>query len=226
MDEVFTTFLCKDYLTYDYTEKLCCIVADDEHPTFEYSDSSWENIVKKKLTESETPRSRRKKTDHIAKKTRRKLFKARGRKRKANRASVISSPSSADTNAQKSSSHKRKPSPLTSNPKSQCTAKTRRRLFEVFTRKRKQASPLQSSSVKRKPSATPSATTSTVRLEWSTLCNALSHSTTTARLKYCTINNIIAYFIVADTPSQCHFSRAINFEQFTVISQCVLFELS
>lgn len=35
MDETFTTFFGKDYLSYEYTEKLCCIVAEDDHPRLE-----------------------------------------------------------------------------------------------------------------------------------------------------------------------------------------------
>lgn len=48
MDELFTSFVGKDYLAYEYSENLCCFVADDDHPILEYDSESWENIVKNK----------------------------------------------------------------------------------------------------------------------------------------------------------------------------------
>ena len=48
MDELFTSFLSKDYLTYEYTENLCCKVADEDLPGLEYNETFWENIFKER----------------------------------------------------------------------------------------------------------------------------------------------------------------------------------
>ncbi|XP_068684804.1 uncharacterized protein [Montipora foliosa] len=53
MDELFTTFMCKDVLSYEYTDKKCCIVSESDHPRFEYNDTTWENIIAQKMTEHE-----------------------------------------------------------------------------------------------------------------------------------------------------------------------------
>jgi len=53
MDELFTYFMNKDFLTYEYSEHLCCLVADDDHPSLEYDDATWENVVKQKMMERE-----------------------------------------------------------------------------------------------------------------------------------------------------------------------------
>ena len=87
MDELFTSFMSKDFLTYDYSENLCCLVTDDDHPSLEYDDTTWENVVNQKMTErewleNETPRARKAKKTHIPKKSRRKLFKYRKGDRK------------------------------------------------------------------------------------------------------------------------------------------------
>ena len=82
MDEVFSTFMCKDFLSYEYNEKKCCVVSKSDQPKFEYDDTTWENIIKHKMAEykwleSETPRARKAKKVRVPQKTRRNLFKAR-----------------------------------------------------------------------------------------------------------------------------------------------------
>ena len=176
MDELFTSFMSKDFLTYEYSENLCCLVTDDDHPRLEYDDATWENVVKQKMTErelleNETPRSRKAKKTHIPKKSRRKLFKYRKGDRKRVNSSVVSSPSSGSAcmptsynrkrklaSTSSPMSPKRKPSSSSSDTaKSQNTSvpKTRRCLFMLRDRKRKQGSPLALSSLKRKRSSTP-----------------------------------------------------------------------
>ena len=177
MDELFTTFMCKDFLSYEYTEKLCCIVSESDHPRFEYDDTTWENIIKQKMTErewveKETPRARKAKKVRVPQKTRRKLFKVRKCKKNGSKSFVASLSSSSPSQPQKSpttsslSTRKLKSlsSPVTSKRKLLSSAshaakphipKTRRCLFELSTdKKRKQASPLQTSPPKRKPSMT------------------------------------------------------------------------
>ena len=97
MDELFTALLAKDYLTYKYTDHLCCKVADENLPGLEYNETFWENICKEKmaecqLDENETPRSRKRKRTGLPKKTRRKLLKARKRKRKPRNPSLVPCP--------------------------------------------------------------------------------------------------------------------------------------
>ena len=79
MDELFSTFMCQDYVIYEYTGKLCCIVSDADHSRFDYNDTTWENIVKQKMTdrewqENETPRARKARKACVPHKTRRRLF--------------------------------------------------------------------------------------------------------------------------------------------------------
>ena len=105
MDELFTSFLSKDYLTYEYTENLCWKVADEDLPGLEYNETFWENIFKKKMAErqlheNETPRSRKRKKTGIPKRIRRKLFKAGKRKRKRRNPSLVSLSSSSSCSAQ------------------------------------------------------------------------------------------------------------------------------
>lgn len=73
MDEIFTAFMGEDFLTYVYTNNLCCTVADERHPKLEYDDAVWESIFKQKMVErewleNETPRARRTKKRSVAKK--------------------------------------------------------------------------------------------------------------------------------------------------------------
>nr|XP_058962552.1 uncharacterized protein LOC131789459 [Pocillopora verrucosa] len=187
MDELFTTFMGKDFLAYRYTEDLSCVVVEEDCPLLEYDDASWDNIGKMKLIErqwleSETPRARKKKKGRIPKKSRRKLFKTRKRKKNSRYSSVVSSSSSKSTipdkknaspnlrNAKRKSrlapssvNTKRKPPSSTSDStKSQesCLPQTRRCLFGFSNRKRRQRSPLTTSYPKRKTSlfSTPLAT--------------------------------------------------------------------
>ena len=63
MDQLFTTFMGKDFLAYRYTEDLSCVVVQEDCPLLKYDDASWDNIGKMKLIErqwleSETPRAR------------------------------------------------------------------------------------------------------------------------------------------------------------------------
>ena len=44
MDELLSTCMCKEFLSDEYTEKLCCIVSESDHPRFEY-DTTRENII-------------------------------------------------------------------------------------------------------------------------------------------------------------------------------------
>jgi len=46
MDELFTLFMSKGYPMYDYSENLCCLVVGGDHPSLEYDDAAWENVVK------------------------------------------------------------------------------------------------------------------------------------------------------------------------------------
>ena len=170
MDELFTAFLSKDYLTYEYTDHLCCKVADEDLPCLEYDETFWENIFKKKmaerqLDENETPRSRKRKKTGIPKRTRRKLFKAGKRKRKRRNPSLVPSSSSSSSSSSCSALKKktlpgRKPksssssTPQTERLKQEEVLNTRRCLFKPSERKRKQASPA-ATPCKRKPPVTP-----------------------------------------------------------------------
>ena len=176
MDDVFSTFMCKDFLSYEYNEKKCCVVSKSDQPKFEYDDTTWENIIKHKMAEykwleSETPRARKAKKVRVPQKTRRNLFKARKGKKNRSKLSAALLPSSSTSQTQRS--------PKTSNVreskgKSRCSSvtpkhekflpsathttkmrvpKLRRCLFEVSSRKRKRASPLKTSPIKRKPAA-------------------------------------------------------------------------
>ena len=175
MDELFSAFMCKDFLSYEYNEKKCCVVSKCDHPRFEYDDTTWENIIKQKMTEhkwleNETPRARKAKKVRVPQKTRRKLFKVRKGKKNRFRSSAASFPYSSTSQTQKSprtsslreSKVKSLFSPLTPKHKLSSSAlhtakaripKLRRCLFELTSRKRKQASPLQTLPTKRKPSA-------------------------------------------------------------------------
>lgn len=107
MDEIFTAFMGEDFLTYVYTENLCCTVADELHPKLEYDDAVWESIFKQKMVErewleNETPRSRRAKKRPLAKTSRRRLFKTR--KDRSHRSNTSVSPSSSSGATKKSMS--------------------------------------------------------------------------------------------------------------------------
>lgn len=41
----------KDHLRYEYTEDLCCIVAEDGDERLGYDATSWENVFKQKMIE-------------------------------------------------------------------------------------------------------------------------------------------------------------------------------
>ena len=74
MDEIFTAFMGEDFLTYVYTENLCCTVADERHPKLEYDDAVWDNIFKQKMVErepleNETPRLGEQRNGHLRKKS-------------------------------------------------------------------------------------------------------------------------------------------------------------
>ena len=192
MDELFSLFMGKDHLSYEYTENLCCIVTADGDERLEYDDTCWENVFKQKMVEckwldNETPRARKTKKKGIAKKIRRKLFKTRKGKKKRPHASVTSPCSSGSTRTEKSSpvpctrkrkmlrsktthmAPKRKVLSATSNSntksqESKIPTHTRRCLFELSSRKCKQASSLETSSRKCKPSATPASLVSSTPL--------------------------------------------------------------
>lgn len=171
MDELFSSFMCKDFLSYDYNEKKRCFVSKCDHPRFDYDETNWENIIKVKTTEhkwleNETPRARKAKRVRVPKKTRRQHFKVR--KGKKNRSKSCTSSSQTQKSPRTSSLSKRIGKSLfsTVTPKHKLPSsasltikahtpklKFRRCLFEVSSRKRKQASPLQTSPIKRKPSA-------------------------------------------------------------------------
>ena len=169
MDELFTSFVGKDYLTYEYSENLCCFVADDDHPILEYDSESWENIVKNKMNErewleNETPCAWRLKKRRIPKKSRRKLFKSLKGKRNRGKSSVVSSSSPSSLNRKRKLdsaaspvSPRRKQSSTLDSAKLQKSSipKTRRCLFLSSNRKRKQATPLKVPSAKRKLLTTP-----------------------------------------------------------------------
>ena len=178
MDELFATFMCQDHLTYEYIGKLCCIVSDADHPRFEYNDTTWENIIKQKMTdrewlENETPRARKARKVRVPHKTRRRLFKVRKGKKNRVTSNEVSSTTSSTSQTQKSpiscsfqrrlkSSRspvtlKQKLSPSTS--AKPCIPKTRRCLFELSNKKRKRASPMQTAPLKRKQSTTPTSCT-------------------------------------------------------------------
>ena len=167
MDELFTSFLSKDYLTYEFTEKLCCKVADEDLPSLEYNETFWENIFRKKMAErqlheNETPRSRKRKKTGIPKRMRRRLFKAGKRKTKRRHSSLVSLASSSSCSAQniKTLPVRRRPKPSSSStPQTKKLQQkevtvTRRCLFKSRERKRKQASPA-TTPFKRKPPVTP-----------------------------------------------------------------------
>lgn len=106
MDQLFTTFMGKDFLAYRYTEDLSCVVVEEDCPLLEYEDASWDNIGKMKLIErqwleSETPRARKKKKGCVPKKSHRKLFKTRKGKKNSRYSSVVSSSSSKSTSPDK-----------------------------------------------------------------------------------------------------------------------------
>lgn len=191
MDELFSLFMGKDHLSYEFTEDLCCIVTEDGDERLEYDDTCWENVCKQKMVErkwldNETPRSRKTIKKGIAKKSRRKLFKTRKGKKKRSHASVTSPCSSGSTRTEKSSpvpctrkrkklrsknthvAPKRKVPSATSdsntNSQESRIPTTRRCLFKFKGRKRKQASSLETSSRKCKPSATPSSLLSSTLL--------------------------------------------------------------
>lgn len=46
VDEFFSLFMGKDYLSYEFIEDLCCIVMEDGDERFEYDDICWENVCK------------------------------------------------------------------------------------------------------------------------------------------------------------------------------------
>ena len=156
MDELFTSFVGKDYLTYKYSENLCCFVADDDHPILEYDSEYWENIVKNKMNErewleNETPRAWRLKKRRIPKKSRGKLFKSLKGKGNRGKSSVVSSSSPSSFNRKRKLdsaaspvSPRRKQSSTSDSAKLQKSniPKTRRCLFLSSNSKRKQASPL------------------------------------------------------------------------------------
>ena len=82
MDQLFTTFMGKDFLAYRYTEDLSCVVVEEDCPLLKNDDASWDNIGKMKLIkrqwlESEMPCARKKKEGTYFEKSRWKLFKTR-----------------------------------------------------------------------------------------------------------------------------------------------------
>ena len=90
---MFTLFLGEDFLTYEYTGNLTCIMADNNNPRLEYDDASWKTIVNQKSRKRErlkvdTPRSSKAKMCSIPKKSQQKLFKARKGKRSQRKSSV------------------------------------------------------------------------------------------------------------------------------------------
>ena len=142
MDELFATFMCQDHLTCEYTGKLCCIVSDADHPRFEDDDTTWENIVKQKMTgrewlENQTPRARKARKVRVPQKTRRRLFKVR----KGKKNSLTSSTSQTQKSPIPCSLQRRLKSSLSSTtPKRKlsssksskpCIPKIRRCLFEL-----------------------------------------------------------------------------------------------
>lgn len=40
MDQLFTTFMGKDFLAYRYTEDLSCVVVEEDCPLLKYDDAS------------------------------------------------------------------------------------------------------------------------------------------------------------------------------------------
>lgn len=102
MDELFTTFMGKDFLAYRYTEEKSCVVVEEDHPLLQYDDALWENIAKITMREhqwleNETPRTRKARKGSIPKKIRRTLFKIRKSKKNSRSSSVVSSSSSGST---------------------------------------------------------------------------------------------------------------------------------
>ena len=74
MDQLFTTFMGKDFLAYRYTEDLSCVVVEEDCPLLKNDDASWDNIGKMKLIkrqwlESEMPCARKKRRDVFRKKS-------------------------------------------------------------------------------------------------------------------------------------------------------------
>ena len=64
MDELFSLFMGKDHLSYEYTKDLCCIVTADGDERLEYDDTCWEKVFKQKMVEhkwldNETPCARK-----------------------------------------------------------------------------------------------------------------------------------------------------------------------
>lgn len=59
MDELFSSFMCKDFLSYDYNEKKRCFVSKCGHPRFDYDETNLENIIKVKTTNINGSKTRR-----------------------------------------------------------------------------------------------------------------------------------------------------------------------
>ncbi len=157
MDELFTTFMGKDFFAYRYTEEKSCVVVEEDHPLLQYDDALWEKIgqikmMERQLVENETPRTRKARRGSIPKKSRRKLFKIRKRKKNSLSSSVVSSSSSGNTSTKTKGKLQPSSSGFTNKSQKSCVQNTRRCLFEMSKRKRKQRTPLATSSPKRKTS--------------------------------------------------------------------------